>query len=109
MARKSTTLVETLGGARVLTEAEVKNNYMIAFDPGGSTRTVDLPAATTLAGQEFFIINAADAGSEDLTVRLTGGGATVATVTQNEICHLICWSATASAPTPWLGSVSKAT
>lgn len=106
MARQSRVLTETLTGAKVLTAAEVTENYIYAVDPGGSARNVDLPATSAaLAGQEFVIINTADA-AETLTVRLTAGGATVATIDQNEHAVVTCYSATAGS---WVGAVSKAT
>lgn len=106
MARKGTVATPaTLTGALVLTEADVRNHTMIPLDPGGAGRNVDLPATTNLEGHEFTIINTADA-AEDLTVRLTGGGATVATISQSEHAHFVCWSSTAGS---WRGSVSKNT
>jgi hypothetical protein len=105
MAEKSLVLSETLTGARVLTEAEVKSYAMWAVDPGGAARNVDLPATTNLAGHQFTIINTADA-VEALTVRLTGGGATVATIEQNEHAVVRCYSSTAGS---WVGMVSKNT
>lgn len=106
MAHQEKVLTETLSGARVLTAAEVANYGIIAFDPGGAGRNVDLPAASAaLAGQRVVIINTADA-AETLTVRLTGGGATVATVDQSENATMICYSATAGS---WVGQVGKAT
>ena len=106
MARQSRVLTETLTGARVLTAAEVADNYIYAVDPGGAARNIDLPATSAaLAGQEFVLINTADA-AEAITVRLTAGGATVATVEQNEHVRLTCVSATAGS---WVGMVSKNT
>lgn len=105
MAAKQLVLSETLTGARVLTEAEVKNYGVWAVDPGGAARNVDLPATTNLAGHEFEIHNLADA-AEAITVRLTGGGATVATVDQNESVTVRCYSSTAGS---WRGSVWKNT
>lgn len=105
MAEKKLVLSETLTGARVLTEAEVKNYGVWAVDPGGAARNVDLPATTNLAGHSLTIINTADA-AEALTVRLTGGGATVATIDQAEHAVVTCYSSTAGS---WVGSVSKAT
>lgn len=106
MAHKETVLVETLAAARVLTSAEVQQYGIIVLDPGGSARNVDLPATSaTLAGQRVVIINSADA-AEALTVRLTGGGATIATIDQNENATMICYSATAGS---WVGQVGKAT
>ena len=105
MAHKETVLSETLTGTRVLTAAEVQTNGIIAFDPGGAGRNVDLPATTNLAGQRFVIVNTADAG-ETLTVRLTGAGATIATVDQNENATLICHNSAAGS---WVAQVGKAT
>lgn len=106
MARQSRVLTETLTGARVLTAAEVADSYYLALDPGGAARNVDLPATSAaLAGQSVTIINTADA-AESLTVRLTGGGATVATIDQNEHAIFTCFSATAGS---WVGMVSKNT
>jgi len=106
MARRSRVFTETLAAARVLTPAEVADNYYIVLDPGGAGRNVDLPATSAdMAGQEIVIINSADA-AETLTVRLTAGGATVATIDQNEHARLICFSATAGS---WVGAVSKNT
>lgn len=96
---------ETLTGDRVLTEAEVANYRGVEFDPGGAGRNVDLPATTNLAGHRFLIVYTADA-AEDLTVRLTAGGATVATVSQNEHAVFTCTSATAG---KWFGGVQKNT
>lgn len=89
MAEKQLTLTETLSGDRVLTAAEFSNYGVIALDPGAA-RNVDLPAGSAaLAGQKILIRNAADA-AETLTVRLTGGGATVATIDQNESAEIHC-------------------
>jgi hypothetical protein len=105
-ARLGTVLTATLAADRVLTAAEAVDNDIIALDPGGAARNVDLPAtAATLAGRRIQIINTADA-AETLTVRLTAGGTTVATIDQNEHAWLTCYSATAGS---WVGSVSKAT
>lgn len=104
--RRGLVLTETLAGARVLTGAEVLKTAVMALDPGGASRNVDLPATSyLLAGVQVTLINTADA-AETLTVRLTGGGSTVATVDQNEHVILTCYSATAGS---WVGSVSKAT
>ena len=105
MANKVRVLTETLTGARVLTEAEVKDYSVIAFDPGGAARNVDLPATTNLAGHSVTIINTADA-AETLTVRLTSGGSTIGTVDQSENATFICYSSTAGS---WVAQVGKAT
>lgn len=103
--RRQRVLAETLAADRILTAAEVITNDVIALDPGGSARNVDLSATTTVAGYSFLLINTADA-AEAITVRLTSGGATVATVEQSEHALLTCFSATAGS---WVGMVSKAT
>ena len=80
---------ETLTGARVITEAELLEASVFAFDPGGAGRNVDLPTATAaLKGQFVFIANTADA-AEVLTIR-NGGAGTVATPTQNEAAICVC-------------------
>lgn len=105
MAQKMAVLAETLTGARVLTDAEVKNYGYIVLDPGGAARNVDLPATTNVAGHSVTIINSADA-AEALTVRLTSGGATIGTIDQSENATFICYSATAGS---WVAQVGKAT
>lgn len=90
MSNKQRTLAETLTADRVLTAAEVLNNGVIDLDPGGAARNVDLPAGSAdLAGQTVLIRNAADA-IETITLRLTAGGATVATIDQNESALVYC-------------------
>jgi hypothetical protein len=90
----------------VLTGAEVLKSSVIAFNTGGASRNVDLPATSyLLAGVQFTLINTAGA-AETITLRLTGGGATVATIDQNEHAIVTCYSATAGS---WVGSVSKST
>lgn len=105
MANKVRVLAETLTGARVLTEAEVKDYSVIVLDPGGAARNVDLPPTTNLKGHSVTIINSADA-AEALTVRLTSGGATIGTIDQSENATFICYSATAGS---WVAQVGKAT
>ena len=96
MSRKhGSILEETLSGAKVLTAQEFTDYGSYWVDPGGSARNVDLPAASAaLVGQRLQIDNRADA-AETLTVRLTAGGTTVATVDQNEGCVVYCVGATA--------------
>jgi hypothetical protein len=89
MAGKQRTLSETLTGARVLTAAEFRDNGVIDLDPGGSARNVDLPVATVLGGQDCIIRNSADA-AETITLRLTSGGTTIATIDQNESAIVYC-------------------
>lgn len=90
MAGKQRTLTETLTGARVLTAAEFASNGVIDLDCGGGARNVDLPAGSAaLAGQECIVRNSSDA-AETITLRLTSGGATVATIDQNESAVVLC-------------------
>lgn len=95
----------TLAGPLVLTERDVLDVETFNIDPGGAIRNIDLPATSTTLRGIKFIINATG-GNFDLTVRLTAAGATVATISQNEMCEFLCWSATAGS---WRGAVSKAT
>ena len=89
MAEKQLTLTETLSGDRVLTAAEFSNYGVWDVTPGAA-RNVDLPAGSAaLAGQQFIIRNAAQS-AHTITLRLTGGGATVATVDQNESALVFC-------------------
>lgn len=87
---------EILAGDRVLTAAEVQQK-ILRFDPAAA-RNMDLPPAADCAGVQCWIKNMADA-AEIITIRLTGGGATVCTPTQNETAVLVCdgvdWFATA--------------
>lgn len=77
---------ETLAGAKVLVAGDAPLQHL---DPGGAGRNLDLPAVTGMAGSTFIIKNTADA-AEILTIRLTGGGATVCTPTQNETAIVYC-------------------
>lgn len=89
MAEKQLTLTETLSADRVLTAAEFSNYGVWDVTPGAA-RNVDLPAGSAaLAGQSFLIRNAAQS-AHTITLRLTGGGATVATIDQNESCEVRC-------------------
>lgn len=81
-------VLETLSAARVITQAEVDDNNMFTFDPGGGARNVDLPAEADNAGITLFIHNAADA-AEVITIRDDGGG-TVCTPTQAESAIVFC-------------------
>lgn len=89
MAGKQLTLTETLGAARVLTAAEFSGYGVIDLDCGGASRNVDLPVATTLGGERCIIRNSADA-AETITLRLTSGGTTIATIDQNESAVVYC-------------------
>jgi hypothetical protein len=90
MAGKQRTLTETLTGARVLTAAEFRDYGVLDFDCGGAARNVDLPAGSAaLAGQEIIYRNSSDA-AETVTLRLTSGGTTIATIDQNESALVYC-------------------
>lgn len=89
MAGTQHTLTEVLAADRILTAAEFANYGVIDFDPGAA-RNVDLPAGSAaLAGQQLMIRNSANA-AETITVRLTSGGTTIATVDQNESVLVFC-------------------
>ncbi len=89
MSNKQLTLSETLAADRVLTAAEFSAYGVIDFAPAAA-RKVDLPAGyAALAGQQLLIRNSANA-AETITVRLTSGGATVATLDQNESALVFC-------------------
>ena len=78
---------ETLAGTRVLTVAEVANNGIMTFNPGGAGRAITLPAIASTIGQTFVLRNSADA-AEILTISDSVG--TVITPTQNE--SAILWN-----------------
>ncbi len=70
----------TLSGTLTLTTADARFQVL---DPGGAGRNVVLPAETSMAGGEpFVIVNAADA-AETLTVQDNDATTTVLTVAQN--------------------------
>jgi hypothetical protein len=75
--------VETLAGGKTLT---VGDAWSQTLDPGGSGRTVVLPAEAK--GLEVYISNSADA-SEDITVN-NDGGSGIVTISQNEDAYLSC-------------------
>ena len=81
-------VLETLGANRVLTQAEVDDNNIFTFDPGGSARNLDLPAEADCGGIILYIHNSADA-AEILTIRDDGGG-TICTPTQAETAVVFC-------------------
>lgn len=87
-SRWSVATNETLTAARVITAAEVEKYNAMAFDPGGASRNVDLPAEESSVGVFLYISNTADA-AEILTIR-NDAGATVVTPTQNEACMVWC-------------------
>lgn len=79
---------ETLTGHRTLTLAEVQENHLFAFDPGGSARNLVLPAEADCTGLVLFVQNTADA-AEVLTIQ-DDTPATVCTPTQNEAAVVWC-------------------
>ena len=86
-------VVSSLGADVVLTDSDISIQRM---DPT-TARNVDLPVASGL-NRTFDIINTAN-GAEIITIRLTSGGATVATPTQNESARVF------SDGTNWFGFV----
>lgn len=89
MANKQRALTETLSADRVLTAAEFKDYGVLVITPGAA-RNIDLPAGSAaLANSQVVIRNAAQA-AHTITLRLTSGGATVATIDQNESALVYC-------------------
>ena len=88
MSNKQLTLTETLDADRVLTAAEFQNYGVLDITPGAA-RNIDLPVATTLGGQTVLLRNAAQ-DAHTITLRLTSGGASVATIDQNESALVYC-------------------
>ena len=82
-ANKFGTVVQTLTGTYTI-DADSPN--VLALDPGGAARNVDLPAEAN--GLFYIIANAADA-AENITVRNDAAG-TVGTVGQNEVGVVFC-------------------
>ena len=76
---------EVLAGTKTLTKGDASHQR---FDPDGSHRDVNLPAEEGNAGGWFEILNWAG-GAENLVVK-DDGGATIATVSQNESCKFVC-------------------
>lgn len=74
-----TTNTETLSAGKTLTANDARIQVL---DPGGSSRDITLPDASLMAGDGFYINNAAD-GEENLVVK--SGQTTVGTVNQNEV------------------------
>jgi hypothetical protein len=75
--------IETLGAGKTLVENDA---FIQALDPGGSARTVTLPAERK--GLSVVIANTAD-GSEVITVN-NDAAAAICTPTQNETATLWC-------------------
>lgn len=79
---------ETLSAARTITLAEIEKYQGFAFDPGGSARTITLPAEEQCDGVVILVANTANA-AEILTIN-DDGAAAVCTPTQNESAILWC-------------------
>lgn len=94
-------VLEVLGADRVLTQAEVDDNNVFTFDPGGSARNLDLPAEADCTGIALFIHNSAD-NPEIITIRDDGAG-TVCTPTEGESAYVFCDGVS------WRGLVGAAT
>lgn len=89
MSNKQLTLTETLSADRVLTAQEFADYGQWVVTPGAA-RNVDLPAGSAaLEGHSFFIRNAAQS-AHTITLRLTSGGTTIATIDQNESAVILC-------------------
>ena len=84
----------TLGGNVTLT---AQSPTLQLMDPGGSGRTITLPAEADSDGLCFIIGNRADA-AEVLTIQ-DDGSATICTPTQNETAMVFCDG------TSWIGLV----
>tara|TARA_Y100000310_G_scaffold318644_1_gene372984 strand:- start:537 stop:881 length:345 start_codon:yes stop_codon:yes gene_type:complete len=87
-------VTETLAGGKTLT---VNSPTLQMLDPGGSARTVVLPAEADSDGLVFIISNEADA-AEIITVD-DDAGAAIVTPTQNEAAIVWCDG------TSWAGMV----
>jgi hypothetical protein len=89
MSNKQLTLTETLSADRVLTAAEFSDYGVLDITPGAA-RNIDLPAGSAaLAGQQIILRNAAQS-AHTITLRLTSGGTTIATIDQNESAVILC-------------------
>lgn len=91
------TLTATLSGNRTITAAEIDTYTCFSFDPGGSGRTITLPAEADCVGVFCIVNNTAD-GAEILTINNDAASA-VCTPTQNEAAFLFCDGTT------WFGIV----
>jgi hypothetical protein len=76
----------TLSGDLVVT---VKHPMILKIDPGGATRDLTFEAEAGCPGRVRWIVNAADAGGENLLVK-NDAGATIATINQNESAVVYC-------------------
>lgn len=77
--------IQVLAGALVLASNSPTIQYL---DSGGSARNVDLPAPAGNEGKMFIFV--APNGTGALTVRKTGGGATVVTVAVTKMAIAVC-------------------
>lgn len=87
-SRFSAATEETLSGNRTLTFDEIERYQAFAFDPGGSGRTITLPAESASKGAYLFIANTAS-GAQVLTVQDDGTN-TIVTPTQAEAAFVWC-------------------
>src|SRR5688572_11056032 len=80
-------LVVALAAAYVVPGADAPS--VLAIDPGGAARNVDMPAeeAQGMEGKLWIVINTADA-AEVITLRNDAAG-TIGTLTQNETAMLM--------------------
>ena len=78
---------EAITETRVLV---VGDAYHQILDPSGSGREVDLPNGTTSQGAAVMITNAADGGSEDLTIKQSDSSTTITVIAQDESQELVC-------------------
>ena len=87
-------VLETLGGTRVITQAEVDTTNVFTFDPDGAVRNLDLPAEADCTGIFLFIANAGVV-TEIITIRDDAAG-TVCTPDGAESavvwCDGVSWS-----------------
>ena len=81
-------ILETLGGTRVITQAEVDSTNVFTFDPDGAVRNLDLPAEADCAGIALFIANAGVV-TEIITIR-DDAAATVGTPDGAEAAYVWC-------------------
>ena len=93
-------VLETLGGTRVLTQAEVEDNNIFTFDPDGAVRNLDLPAEADCTGIVLFIANAGVV-TEIITIR-DDAAATICTPDGAESATVWCDGVT------WRGHVGVA-
>jgi hypothetical protein len=93
-------VLEVLSDHRTLTQAEVDENNIFSFDPGGGARNLILPAEADNAGIVLWIYNASD-NTEILTIQ-DDSPATVCTPTENESAMVFCDGVS------WRGAVGAA-